>query len=73
MKRPFTILIADRNPHVRKFLMREFAADGFLVQVAKSGQEVLRLVFSHKHLDLLVLDPDRFEPDIYIGEALANR
>ena len=58
MKRPFTILIADRNPHIREFLKREFTADGFLVPIAKSGQEVLRLVFSHGHLDLLVLDPD---------------
>ena len=58
MKRPFTILIADPHLHIREFLKREFAADGFLVQVAKSGGEVLRLVFSHEHLDLLVLDPD---------------
>lgn len=51
-----TILIADRNPHVRKFLQRELAADGFQVLMAKDGREVLRLLDEDKQPDLLVLD-----------------
>ena len=52
----FTILIADRNPHVRKFLRRELAADGFRVLMAKDGREVLKLLHVNERPDLLILD-----------------
>jgi DNA-binding response OmpR family regulator len=58
MKKDFTILIADRNRHVREFLRRELTAEGFNVQLAKTGREVLELVFNRDHLDLLILDLD---------------
>jgi DNA-binding NtrC family response regulator len=52
----FTILIADRNPHVRKFLSRELAAEGYRVLTAKDGREVLRILDAGEPLDLFVLD-----------------
>jgi len=67
-------LIADRNRHVREFLRREMIEEGYHVREAKNGQEVLREVYTHEHLDLLILDPDL--PDVNIStilEKLENR
>jgi DNA-binding NtrC family response regulator len=58
MKKGFTILIADRNSHVRMFLMRELMAEGHRVKLAASGDNVLKIVFGEDDVDLLVLDPD---------------
>lgn len=67
MQEPFTILIADRNPHVRRFLKREMMGEGYHVWLAKNAREVLELVFAREALDLLILDldlPDGSELDI---------
>jgi len=53
-----TILIADRNPHVREFLRRELSIPGFQVLKAKDGREVLRMFNSGDPPDLLILDLD---------------
>jgi len=58
MPRPFRILIADRNPHVREFLRREFRHAGYRVQVARDSQEVLMLIDVQEPPHLLVLDLD---------------
>lgn len=58
MRSEFTILIADKNPHVRKFLEREMAAEGYGVKVAEKGRQVLEMAYRHEPLDLLLLDPD---------------
>ncbi len=58
MKKGITILIADRNPHVREFLKRELVADGYRVKLAKNGREVLSRLGSQQGVDLLVLDLD---------------
>lgn len=68
--RRFTILAADRNPHVRDFLKREMMAEGFQVNVAKSGQEVLEQVYQNESIDLVILDPDM--PDMSSEELLAQ-
>ena len=59
---PFTILIADRNPHVRDFLKREMAAEGYRIRLAENGRDVLKWSYDPKPLDLLILDPDL--PDV---------
>jgi len=56
--KPFTILIADRNPHVQEFLNRELMAEGYRTEVAKDGREVLRMTNSDKPPELLILDLD---------------
>ena len=58
MGEQFTILIADRNPHVREFLRREMIAEGYGVRLAKNGREVLKWAYHHEPLDILILDPD---------------
>ncbi|MBW2020038.1 MAG: response regulator [Deltaproteobacteria bacterium] len=54
----FTILIADRNPHVREFLRRELMAEGYRVLVANDGREVLRMTDVDEPPELLILDLD---------------
>lgn len=56
MKNEFVILIADRNRHVRDFLRRELVAEGYQVEVARDGREVLAFIEGTKPPDLLVLD-----------------
>ena len=58
MKKGSTILIADRNQHVRGFLRRELMAEGYEICVADKGRDVLRRIYSRQPLDLLVVDPD---------------
>jgi len=58
MNGEFHILIADRNRHVREFLQRELRADGYCVQVARDGREVLLTLNGEQRPDLLILDLD---------------
>jgi len=51
------ILIADRNRHVRDLLRREFAAEGYRVQVAKDGQEVMN-ISNEEAPDLFIMDSE---------------
>jgi DNA-binding NtrC family response regulator len=71
LNKGITILIADRNRHVREFLKRELAAVGYRVRLAKNGREVLNWVNQPPPPDLLILDlnlPD--EPEVGILEKL---
>jgi CheY-like chemotaxis protein len=52
----FTILITDRNPHIREFLRRELLSAGYRVELAKDGREVLRMTRIDDSPDLLILD-----------------
>ena len=63
MKRMFTILVADRNPHVRKLLKRELTSEGFSVRVAENATNVLRRAYHTDPIDLIILDPDFFDED----------
>ena len=63
MKTNFTLLIADRNPHVRKFLQREMTAAGYRVQLADNAHEVIKRAFRREPLDLVILDPDLPDAD----------
>ena len=53
-----TILIADRNSHVREFLRREMTEAGFRVLQAEKGRDVIDMVFHCESLMLIILDPD---------------
>ncbi len=50
------ILIADRNRHVRAFLRRELQAEGYEVEVARDGRELLTLIGAEEAAHLLILD-----------------
>jgi CheY-like chemotaxis protein len=70
----FTILIADRNRHVREFLRRELIAEDYCVEVAKDGREVLIMINAEKPPDLLILDLDiPFVGGLAILESLQDR
>lgn len=63
VKKDFIILIADRNPHVRKFLKREMLAAGYQVLLAENGREVLKMALHQECPDLLILDPNLPDAD----------
>lgn len=52
------ILLADRNRHVRKYLERELAGEGYQVILAGEGRELLQLLARQGPFKVLVLDPD---------------
>jgi len=54
----FTILIADRNKHVRELLKRELSAHGHQVILAKTAAEVVMIFSTKEVIDLLIIDPD---------------
>jgi DNA-binding NtrC family response regulator len=58
MQKKINLLIVDRNPHIRNFLKREFQSQGYHVQLAKNGREVLALIYSSLPIDLVIIDPD---------------
>jgi DNA-binding response OmpR family regulator len=53
---PCKILIADRNRHVREFLRRELLAEGYRVEVARDGRELLGQLDGDDPPQLLILD-----------------
>ncbi len=62
------ILIADRNRHVRDFLRRELTAEGYQVEVARDGREVLSRIDGNDPPHLLILDleiPYLDEPEVW--------
>ena len=74
MHKMFTILIADRNPHVRKLLERELRAEGYQVRLAENAREVFKWTFHHEPLHLIILDPDLPDAaDVSILEKLLDR
>jgi len=58
MEKEYKILIADRNSNVREFLRREMLTEGYSVQLAENGREVLKWAYHREPADLLILDPD---------------
>jgi DNA-binding NtrC family response regulator len=62
MKEKFTILVADRNSHVRGLIKRELMEEGYRIRLAENGREVLKWAFHPDPLDLVILDPDL--PDV---------
>jgi DNA-binding NtrC family response regulator len=52
----FTVLITDRNRHVRNFLRRELMAEGYQVEVAADGRDLMRKISKAPPVDLLILD-----------------
>ena len=62
------ILIADRNRHVRDFLRRELSAEGYRVEVARDGREMLGRINGEDPPHLLILDleiPYLDEPEVW--------
>ena len=56
MRNQFTLLIADRNRHVRDFLRREFMAEGYAVALARDEMELLTSIQGDEPPDLIIAD-----------------
>jgi DNA-binding response OmpR family regulator len=70
----FSILITDRNRHVREFLRRELTAEGYTVRVARDGREVLMVIDQEMSPDLLILDLEiPYAGGLALLERLQNR
>ena len=52
----YKILVADRNRHVRDFLRRELTAEGYRVEVAADGREILSRINGDDPPHVLILD-----------------
>ncbi len=52
----FTIIIADKNRHVREFLKREFESAGFIILLAKDEAELMSLMETQIETDLIIYD-----------------
>jgi CheY-like chemotaxis protein len=52
----YKILVADRNRHVRDFLRRELIAEGYRVEVAADGREILSRINGDDPPHVLILD-----------------
>lgn len=63
MKKKQHLLIADRNPYIRRFLQREMSQVGYSVGSAANGLQVLEWIESGRPLDLLILDPELPDTD----------
>lgn len=63
MKEQYTILIADRNSHVRELLKREMESEGYRVQLAGNGSEALKRAFGPDFPHLVIIDPDLPDSD----------
>jgi DNA-binding response OmpR family regulator len=64
-KASFTVILSDRNRHIRELLAREFAREGMAVKGCGLGREALELAASQG--DLLVVDaelPDMDAPSL---------
>jgi len=58
MQKKINLLIVDRNPHIRSFLKREFLSEGYNVQLAKNGRELIDIIHSSTPIDMVIIDPD---------------
>lgn len=58
MNRPYTILIADHNFNVRRFLRRELSSPEYRIVEASNHLQLLSRIYDEKSVpDLIVLDP----------------
>lgn len=62
----FRVLIADKNPRIRKYLKREFTMAGYVVRLAESSDQLLKLIYGPFRLDLLIIDPDLPDVDVSV-------
>ncbi len=70
----FTILVADRNSHVRELIRRELTAEGYRVRLAGNGREVIQQAYRNGPLDLLIMDPDLPDTDAsFLLKKIQNR
>ena len=74
MIKRYRVLIADKNPRIRRFLKREFTTAGYLVSLAENSEQVLKFLYGPTRLDLLIIDPDFPDADVaHLSKKLDDR
>ena len=58
MKKQPTILVADRNPHVRKYLERKLTGAGYQVRLAENCRQLIFWADQQTPVSLIIVDPD---------------
>lgn len=58
MSDKFKILVADRNGNIRNLLKRELETEGYQVDLAGDGKELIRIARGHYPPDLVIMDLD---------------
>lgn len=66
MTKRYRVLIADKNPRIRDYLKREFTIAGYVVCLAESSEELLKIIYGPSRLDLLIIDPDLPDADVAV-------
>jgi DNA-binding NtrC family response regulator len=64
VEKKISVLITERNSHVRDYLKREMEAEGYVVRLAENGHEMLKHVYHSDPLDVIILDPDLPDADV---------
>jgi len=56
------------------YLKREFTMAGYIVRLAESSDQVLKLIYGPSRLDLLIIDPDLPDADVSVlSKKLGDR
>ena len=59
---------------MREFLKRELGTEGYRVQLAESGKQLLHMVTGNQQVDLVILDPDLPDwEETHLAEKLRDR
>lgn len=53
-----TILITDKNPHIRELISRELETPEFKTYIIGSPEQILDKIYNPHKISLIVLDPD---------------
>jgi len=57
-----TLLIVDRNSHVREYLKRELGCEGYHIHLAENSRELFQRINVEPKIDIIIIDPDL--PDV---------
>ena len=63
MNKRLVILIAERNPHIRKFIMRELLAEGYYVFSVETVSQLKKRIHLRRAVDILIIDPDLLDKE----------
>lgn len=58
MKKQYVVLVADRNPRIRDFVLRELKSEGHRVVTAENIGQLKSWITRSAQLDALVIDPN---------------
>ena len=63
MKKPYSLLVVDSNPFIRRLITRELGGCGYQVSDAANMTEIRDRLESAEPVDLIIVDPDLPDSD----------